>query len=459
MVNEKGFLDKIESFVSLLKDLFVKRAKVLIVSHNDADGITSAGILSFLLHKMKVSFNSRILKELNPREIDNLASENYDFYLIADFGASLTPHLDEKIKNYFIIDHHEIPESEREHLKVLNPWQFDIDGSTQISSAGLCYYAAKNLDFNGKFLSILALVGALGDRQDQGKDRSLLGLNEVIIKDAQDSLYLQTKKDLLLYGSETKPLYKLLASLENPYMPELFGREDKCIAVLNSYGLNLKDALNWRTLSDLGYEEKKKIFEIIVYHSRFDQKNLENLVGQRYLLNYEEPHSPLKDAREFATLLNACGRLQRASLGLSLTLGDRKILKRAEELLAEYRKKLAYYTNTILNQERFIERRRNFSLVKGDVFLDENFTGALASILLNYTKFRGEVIVARALTNGEFKISARSDKEDVNLGKALQKASTLLGEMGGGHKRAGGARIRANKIEEFLKILEDELEH
>jgi len=441
----KNFFHKVNLFANKLRELYGK--KVLIVSHNDADGISSASILSYILYKLRISFNTRILKELTPLEVDSLSSEGYDFYLISDHASGLTNYLDKKIKNYLILDHHEIPEFEKDHDKVLNPWQFNIDGSSEISSSGVCYFLSKELDVNGGLCSSLALIGALGDRQDQGEGRKLCGLNEEIVKDAQKVNYLQVKKDLLIYGSETKPLHKLLAYLEEPLIPELFGKEDKCLEVLNSYQINLKEGLKWRTLSDLNEEEKKNFLSIIAYYT----KDITSLIGERYILCYEEPHSPLRDAREYATLLNACGRLKRSSLGVSLALGDRSILDSANEILSDYKKRIFNYINMVQ-----MEKRRGFYLVKGEGFLDENFTGAIASLLIG--RLGKEIILVRTTSdNSYYKVSLRSNKEEVDLGKIIRKVCGELGEIGGGHKKAGGAKVSIQKMEDFLKLLEDEL--
>ncbi len=75
----------------------------------------------------------------------------------------------------------------------------------------------------------------------------------------------------------------------------------------------------------------------------------------------EEKASPLKDCKEFATLLNACGRLDMASLGIGACLGDEKSKKRALDALKIYRKEivesLRWFENN-QNNDRLIKKRK-----------------------------------------------------------------------------------------------------
>ncbi len=66
----------------------------------------------------------------------------------------------------------------------LNPHLYGIDGATDVSGSGVAYFAAKALNPANVDLAPIALVGALGDMQDKYEQRSLKGLNEIIVNDA-----------------------------------------------------------------------------------------------------------------------------------------------------------------------------------------------------------------------------------------------------------------------------------
>ena len=62
-------------------------------------------------------------------------------------------------------------------------------------------------------------------------------------------------------------------------------------------------------------EEIKKLVSGIILR-RLSEDSPEDVLGDVYILNEEEKESPFRDAKEFSTLLNACGRLEKASLGM-----------------------------------------------------------------------------------------------------------------------------------------------
>ena len=113
------------------------RENILVASHHDADGISSAAILfDFILHKGGHCL-VRTTSEPNPRFLDKLSASKYDFIVFLDISAGLSSEIGKRFGDkWLVIDHHEIPEEETESEQILNPWQFGIDGGTQISSSG-----------------------------------------------------------------------------------------------------------------------------------------------------------------------------------------------------------------------------------------------------------------------------------------------------------------------------------
>jgi single-stranded DNA-specific DHH superfamily exonuclease len=65
---------------------------------------------------------------------------------------------------------------------------------------------------------------------------------------------------------------------------------------------------------------------------------LDDLIGYVYTLAREDKRSLLRDAREFSTMLNACGRIGRAGAGIALCMGDRNTaLSTGEEIMSTYK--------------------------------------------------------------------------------------------------------------------------
>jgi sugar-specific transcriptional regulator TrmB len=67
--------------------------------------------------------------------------------------------------------------------------------------------------------------------------------------------------------------------------------------------------------------------------------NVEDIMCNNYVLTNEREDS-LKEAREFATVLNACGRMGHSSIGIGACLGDEEMKKKAIECLEDYRKEI-----------------------------------------------------------------------------------------------------------------------
>jgi RecJ-like exonuclease len=89
----------------------------------------------------------------------------------------------------------------------VNPHLVDIDGSTNISGAGVAYLVGREINKKNKDLASCAITGAIGDRQDKGEDFKLIGINEKIVQDGIKTKTVEMIKDLRFFGRETRPIY------------------------------------------------------------------------------------------------------------------------------------------------------------------------------------------------------------------------------------------------------------
>ena len=204
-------------------------------------------------------------------------------------------------------------------LKIeLNAWQFGVDGNTSISSSGLCYLIAKT---RSDRLSFLALTGALGDRQDVGPRRSVVGLNAKILEgDGDFTSGIETKNDLMVWGRETRPVHESIANTVSLFIPGLTGNKDACLASLRAAGIELRAGNRWKTASEFGEDEKQKLLEAIVPHLSGTTYTVEDLVGSVYGLNSRDEYSTLRDARDLAVLdqrLQPNGKTEHSAFNMS----------------------------------------------------------------------------------------------------------------------------------------------
>ena len=348
--------DALSNFENKISDCIRSGKSIFVVTHIDCDGITSGSIMTKALIRAGAKCTVRTCPELNKNVITNLQKDARDFYIITDLGGGFAKDLDEKLgENWLVLDHHQIPKEEFENDRVINAWKYGIDGGTQISAGGMAFLAARKLDNKNSDLAAIAVVSALGDRQDQGEKKSFIGTNAEIANIAKNSGQLSIDLDLLLAGRETRPLPDALAFTSQPFIEGLTWNRDACFSLLTSAKIKLKEGARWRVPAELTEEEKRTVIEAITKYTTGKNATeiMSELIGYTYTFPKEDKRSFLRDCREFSTMLNSCGRIQRAGVGIAICMGDRaKMFQEGEKILADYRKMIRDYMN-VLSTERW----------------------------------------------------------------------------------------------------------
>ncbi len=346
----------------------------------------------------------------------------------------------------------------------VNPHLHGIDGATDVSGSGVAYFVAKTVNAENINLSPIALVGALGDMQDKYDQRQLGGLNEKILQDAVNANLVNVEKDLTFFGRETRPIHKTLASTTSPFIPGISGEEDKSLAFLASLDIKTKDGEKWRALRDLSEEEKKRLCSALADHLMSKGLHFEvaNLIGNIYVLVKEEPWTPLRDAREFAVVLNSTGRMDRPSLGIAICMGDRSsALEEANGVLDEYRKSINKYLGWVMEAPERMRELENIYVVYGENFINEKIIGTVSSILTGSLPNPEKPLIAYANVESQnaAKFSARTTesaiRKGVNLGDVMRIASEKCTGNGGGHNIAAGGQVPIEQIANFINIVNE----
>ena len=435
---------------------------IRVVSHLDADGLAAAGVVGRCLHRLSASFRIRIERWLDENVISELASEAPSPIIFADMGSGYLNLIGERLREVpiIVVDHHPPVGSPTPNVFQVNPHLHGIDGARDISGAGVAYLLAREVDGRNRDLAYLAVVGALGDLQDKYGDRSLGGVNELVVRDAVDAGYLRVEKDLLLYGRETRPVHKALAHTTNPYIPGITGEEDRCLALLVKAGVKLKDGERWRTASELTKEERERVFSLLTEHMLSQGLNVDEafkLVGAVYVLVREEPWTPLRDGREFASLLNACGRMDRAGLGVSICMGDRSsTLKEARETLDEYRRTLMDAMSWVYGEPGRLEELESVYVIHGGGRISERLVGTVTSLVASSLPGARKPVVAYAFIGGDaakFSMRLGPGAPAVNLGEVARVAAERCSGIGGGHDVAAGAQVPRERVKDFISLV------
>jgi RecJ-like exonuclease len=448
------FLESFLRMNNLIKNLVNEfreiKEPIKVVSHLDADGLTSAAILAKALKRNGNEFSLSIVRQLDENKIKELSLENYNYFLFVDLGSGFLSLMNRYIsdRKVFILDHH-IPENVETNFFHVNPHLIGWD-SDSISGAGLAYLFAKEMSENNKDLAYISIIGGMGDYIDFNK-----GFNELLLKDAVDSGKLEIKKGLRIFGTQTRYIHRLLQYSTDPYIPGVTGSEEGAINFLNEIGINYKnDEGNFRRLNNLNDEELKNLITGVILKRFGSEDNPEDVLGDIYLLKDEEEESYTKDVREYATLLNACGRLRKPSFGIGTFMENSTLKERANELLKNYKMEIIKMLNW------FYENKNNF--IKGDRFvvinaedkIKDSMIGTLCGIVSNSNVYsRNFVVVGMAYTfEGDIKISMRTNNKNIDLREIIKEIAD-----GGGHSNACGAFIKREQEQEFIKNVKDAL--
>jgi RecJ-like exonuclease len=348
----------------------------------------------------------------------------------------------------------------------VNPQLNNISGANELSGAGSTFLAALAMDRRNIDLVHLAVLGAIGDLQDQ-KTRRLEGLNRALLSAAIEEKTVEAVEDIRYFGRETRPIHKLLEFSSDPFVPRISGNEEGALSFLLELGIELKDEDAWRTWVDLTSSEKKSIIDALKEHlreSRRRPETIERLVGEVYVFTREEKGTPVRDAKELATLLNACGRHGKAEVGLRICIGDRgDALTEGMALLRDHRSALSKALTWAKGSG--IIRLRNIQFFDAGDEIEDTIVGTVAGMLLGSEGAdRSAPMVAFAESTEysdtpKVKASARGTQDLVargmDLSAAIRNAAERVGGVGGGHNIAAGATIPSDKRDEFLSLLDE----
>jgi RecJ-like exonuclease len=458
---------------------------VIIVSHIDADGLTAASIASSALQRLELVHEVKFVKQLDEAVVAELEqiiskqkSKNHSLIWFTDLGSGMVKSVSKL--NPIITDHHapsildyEVPIKARMDLMEfssvlehqmedfhLNPHLYNLDGTYDISGAGTVYLVARAMNPNNKDLAQLAVIGAIGDLQDS-RYRQLVGTNRKILEDAQTAEVIKIVTDISSFGRETRTLPNLIRYSTDPYFPGLTMNEANCIKFLKKLEIPIKSEGKFRHWVELEDSERKIILSELMelmLSKGIGHKDAKRLLAEVYLLPSETVATPLHDAKEFATLLNSCGKYNKPEVGYKICLGDRgEQLNNALHLLKGHRGVLIEGMQFV--KDAGITDHGIIQYFDANNKIPENVVGTIAGMLLG----NGEADINRPLfgfvlveDGSAVKVSGRTTRELVNKGVDLSRVMAQIskafgsGSVGGGHDIAAGATIPLDKKDEFL---------
>ncbi|MBM4248516.1 MAG: DHH family phosphoesterase [Euryarchaeota archaeon] len=452
------------------------RRRVRVVTHIDADGICAGAVASLALDRAGVENSVEFVKQLDPKTVARVRDDGALLWF-TDLGSGSLEML-EGI-DCVISDHHTPSDkaqgagrtAQGTGAPTVNPHLHGLSGATELSGAGAAYLVARELCGANRDLSALAIVGAVGDLQDAQHCR-LTGLNRELLEDGRAAGVLGWHIDLRYFGRETRPVHKMLQYSSDPAIPGITGSEQGALDFLASLGLRLKSGEEWRSWSLLDDAEKRLVASRLVEHllsSGTGHRMALRLLGEVYTLLNERGGTPLRDAKEFSTLLNSCGRHDRPRLGLEVCRGDRgDAYRRALSLLQDHRRSLVEGIQLV--SELGIRRTGHLQWFDAGDGIQDTLVGVVAGMLLGSGESGADPALpvfafARAEDGSGVKVSARAARalvdRGLDLSAVMREASAAVGGSGGGHNVAAGGLIPEGARDRFLeaaeRVLRDQL--
>ncbi len=435
-------LNRAEEAYTLLKKHLDQDHVVRIISHNDADGISAAGVICNAITREKGKFHVTIVPRLKAEVLDKISHEKYKIFFFCDMGSAWTQKIGQLKGDAIIADHHQTIDSveDQETVAHINPHLFGLDGTRDVSGSGVTYLAVRPM---GHYeLTGLAMVGAFGDMQ--GND-NITGVNHTIMQEGIKKGILETKDGLKVSFLNNEPLYKALSYTFQPPLPRISGDFEGSKTFLEKIGISYGIKF-----ADLSNEEKD------ILKTELTKVNPE-IFGKIYRIKNEIPL--LKSIDDYSQIIDACGKNKKYGYGLSICLGDR------EESLKEGMGLLKNYQDTILKGIEWIKKEgsREMDHIQYIYTEDKNiksFMGTLANIGLDLKLFNPEKpVLALSRMDPLIKVSGRTTlnitEKGVNLGQALEQASNSYGGSGGGHTVAAGAVVPRNNQDNFLNLVDE----
>jgi len=425
--NAKKFLEK------------SKEKEILVVSHFDTDGISSAAIMTKALKELDLNFSVKIMKGLEKEDILSLPKNKIILFL--DLASGSLHHLEEsELKDIFIIDHHEIIYNIPSNVTMINP---DLHEKQKLSASALTYLFCKEISKTTE-IAKLAVLGMIGDCLDKELDK----LNHGILEDND----IKRKRGVLIYPS-TRPLNRALEFSSSPFIPGVTGDIKGVMDLIREAGIGQIDG-RYKSLLELDEKEMTKLTTAIML--RLPHTRIQELVGDIFLLKF---FNKLEDARELSAKINACSRMGEPQTALQLCLEIASARKRSETIYTKYKQEIVAGLKHIEDGAEKYEGK-GYLIINAKQNISETIIGTMASILSNSTVYEpGKIIVTMGYFEEKIKISARvvADKER-NLREMLNCVITEIGGEVGGHKSAAGCVISRDKEKDFLDTLKRNLE-
>ncbi|MGP8319990.1 MAG: DHH family phosphoesterase [Methanosarcinaceae archaeon] len=407
---------------------------VRVISHNDADGITSAAIICQALHRNNIPFHATIVSRLDESIVDmvNSTISEGDLVLFCDMGCGQSDLVGKVSQDVVIIDHHQ-PVEKSPAKAVINPHLVGIDGAIHLSASGTTYMVARQIEKTNVDLAGLAIAGAVGDKQ------LFESANRSILDEALENNVISIKKGLKVGSGD---IADVLEYTSEPYLDITGDRSkiDEFLDILNLHG----------EIGTMSADDLKKLTSAIALKliKNASPEAVDAAIGDTYILDREV----VQNSYDLVAILNSCGKLDKSGLALSLCMRDRSVVDEARALSIDFQKSVV---SDIKKAEGMLKQGNNIWYLDAK---NMESTGIIASTVVRYIH-PDQPFVAINEVEDIVKVSARGTRaliaDGLDLSYAMREGAKAVGGNGGGHNIASGAAIPKGRSKEFISLVDN----
>ena len=446
-----GFCDDVQAAAETI----AAADDITIISHIDADGIASEAILSQAVTRAGILNKSVFVRQLEPLTMPQVPADT-SFKIFTDLGAGQQNLLFERgfpENEILIVDHHVSQPCPRQYRQV----NCLSGGHGKMSAAGVAYLIAKAMDTANTDLAKLAIIGNVGDMMAR-ETCGLVGLvRDVIVEDGIRHGNTEVrKKDLNCYGTATRPLYLSLAYNDDPFIKGISNNPEGAKQFLRRLNVRQQTADGrWLVWEEYPVEDRRAVISALAEQLIANGEPVDRLQAETYHFPDEPARTPLRNAQEYATLLNACGRWARPKVGGAILRGDRgSAYREAEHMLTNHRAiirdLLGYIIDTGVTELECVQ------YIHVGARYPDTIVGIGAGMALSKLNSAKPILIMCSLpedhnlTKVSMRTTERVVKRGIDLQQAISDASAEYGGGGGGHKIAAGAFIPRTAEQEFV---------
>ena len=190
--------------------------EILLIHHNDADGLSSAAIMTSALQNEGFEIRRICLEKLFPEVVERLHSkEKEKIFVYVDIGSAHVKRIAEcnqKRNLVVILDHHDTEKCVDETIFNLNPELFGIKGETEASASIVCYLFSKILNEENIRLAYIGLIGAQELIISGTESKSSSNLVSLTLNDAEQTGQIKGGK-IVKFNISLKEMFKKLQIL------------------------------------------------------------------------------------------------------------------------------------------------------------------------------------------------------------------------------------------------------